>query len=130
LHAPAVTFVGVPFEVSGNFSFTLTGTGHVLHASQTPLFESRLAWGTWKVNLEADYDCDTRVLTGTLSGMISAAPVTANMGGTMTGSLATGGEWREAETIGPANLNACKLGSPIMAPTGTGCGTWEITARP
>lgn len=132
IHAPAVTFVGVPFDVSGNFSFTMTGTGRVLHASQKALFESTLAWGTWTLDLDGDYDCDTQVLSGTLTGVLSAhpVPVTANMQGTMTGSLVTGGEWREAETIGSATASACNPGPPATAPPGTGCGTWTITTRP
>jgi hypothetical protein len=122
--------VGVPFEVSGNFSFTMTGTGGVLHVSQAELFKSALAWGTWTLDLDGDYDCNTRTLSATLTGVLSAAPVSANMNGTMTGSLATGGEWREAETLGSPNLSACRPGPPTVAPTGTGCGTWKIATRP
>lgn len=130
-HSPAVTVVGVPFTMSGTFTFTLAGTGRVLNVTGSTGFESKLAWGVWTVGITGTFDCNTQTLTGDLTGELNAPPVVATLTGGITGKLSPSGgsgTWQEKEVGFGGDPAACAT-NPI-APNGTGCGTWTLTSRP
>ena len=140
-HAPAVTFIGFPFQVTGPFEFTLAtiaGKSGVLQVTNSTGFQSTLVnVGVWKVELTGEFDCGTQELTGKITGTMAATsvPLSVALRGTLGGSLAAGsGVWQEQEAVatGAAAPGTCDPTAPppYVIPVGTGCGTWSITSRP
>jgi hypothetical protein len=144
-HAPAVTFIGVPFEVSGPFSLTLAtlpGKSRVLQITKSTGLQATIAGvGAWHLDLTGEFDCDAQVLTGKLDGKIVSAasgslPLSADLQGTFSGSLALGasGVWQEQEAPIPGGppRGTCDptAAAPYVFPVGTGCGKWTLASRP
>jgi hypothetical protein len=130
LHAPAITVVGVPFNMKGPLSFDLQGTGPKLDVVNGT-FTSTLAWGTFAGTVTGTYDCETHIVTAVFSGRITALPAFADFEGTLTGDLRANGDaksrtWTEHET----GITAVATPGVVPLPLGTGLGTWTITDRP
>jgi hypothetical protein len=130
-HAPEFTFVGVPFTMAGNLSFTLAGSGGSLVANGT--FNGTLqTTPSFPVSgtMVGTYDCATHVLNAVLSGQFGlqqpapAIPIHGVLSGDMSSSRSSDRTWQDAEANTPLPGNATIL------PAGTGRGTWAVTSRP
>jgi hypothetical protein len=128
-YQPAVTFVGVPLNLDGTYTFDLSGQGETMTVDNgTFTATSNLVGvtGTLSGTLSGSYDCATDTLDATMSGKIvvsgtvGAGLFSGPFGGPLLNGDINRDKWSEQEQVGvdPASGR------------GTGSGTWVLKQRP